>query len=136
MTCIIMSYDENFNLCTCFLSVSLCSFSAFWQTQNAIRAKHHIRQRSKRFGYICVGTRKIYESQLFPTLIIAKKADFLKLSLYLYAKYTLYVRCCFHITCSAQICFMTSYFLNLARDMPRSFISTVLCINKIEYRIM
>ena len=76
MTCIIISYDEKFNLCTCFLSVSLSSFSAFWQAENAIRAQPHIRQRSKRFGYICVGTRKIYEAQVFPNLIIVKKAYF------------------------------------------------------------
>ena len=30
-----MSNDES-NLCTCFLSVSQCSFSAFWQAENAI----------------------------------------------------------------------------------------------------
>ena len=76
MTCIIKPYDEKFNLCICFLSVSLCSFSAFWQAENAIRAQPHIRQRSKCFGYICVGNRKIYEAQLFPTLIIVKKTYF------------------------------------------------------------
>ena len=70
------------------------------------------------FGYICVGTRNIYEAQLFPTLIIDKKLIFFNLPLYLYVQYRVYVRCCFHITCSAQTCFMTSVFLNLHRDMP------------------
>jgi len=52
MTCISMSYDEKFNLGTCFLSVSLCSFSEFWQAENAISAQQNIRKQtvcSKRF---------------------------------------------------------------------------------------
>jgi len=52
MTCISMSYDEKFNLCTLFLSVSLCSFSAFWQSENAISVQHNIRKQivcNKRF---------------------------------------------------------------------------------------
>ena len=47
-----MSYDEKFNLGTCFLSVSLCSFSEFWQAENAISAQQNIRKQtvcSKRF---------------------------------------------------------------------------------------
>jgi len=39
-----MSYDENFNLCSCILSVSLCSFSAFWQPENGISAQQNIRK--------------------------------------------------------------------------------------------
>jgi hypothetical protein len=52
MTCINMSKDENFNLCTCFLSVSLSSFSAFRRAENAISAQPYIRLQipySKRF---------------------------------------------------------------------------------------
>ena len=52
-----MSYDEKFNLCTCFLNVSVCSFLAFWQAENLISAQPHIRQQivcSKRFWiYLC-----------------------------------------------------------------------------------
>jgi len=62
MTCISITYDEKFNLCTCFLSVSLCSFSVFWKPQNAISSQHIIRKQivcSKRIGYICFGIRNI-----------------------------------------------------------------------------
>jgi len=44
MTCISMSYDEKFNLCTGFSSVSQCSFSAFWQAEIAISAQPQINQ--------------------------------------------------------------------------------------------
>jgi len=44
MTCISMSYDEKFNLRTCFSSVSQCSFSAFWQAEIAISAQPQINQ--------------------------------------------------------------------------------------------
>jgi len=44
MTCISMSYDKKFNLCTCFSSVSQCSFSAFWEAEIAISAQHQINQ--------------------------------------------------------------------------------------------
>jgi len=44
MTCISMSYDEKFNLCTCFSSVSQCSFSAFWQAEIANSAQPQINQ--------------------------------------------------------------------------------------------
>jgi hypothetical protein len=44
MTCISMSYDEKFNLCTCLSSVSQCSFSAFWQVEIAISAQPQINQ--------------------------------------------------------------------------------------------
>jgi len=43
MTCINLSNDENFNLCTCFLSVSLSSFSAFRRAENAISAQPYVR---------------------------------------------------------------------------------------------
>ena len=52
MTCISISYDEKFNLVTCSLNVSLCSFSLFWQAENVISAQHNIRKQivcSKRF---------------------------------------------------------------------------------------
>jgi len=39
-----MSYDEKFNLCTCFSSVSQCSFSAIWQAEIAISAQPQINQ--------------------------------------------------------------------------------------------
>jgi len=44
MTCISMSYDEKLNLCTCFSSVSQCSFSAFWQAEISISAQPQINQ--------------------------------------------------------------------------------------------
>ena len=57
MTCIRMSDDEKFNLYTCFLSDSQCSFSAFWQAEIAISAQPHIHQQvvcSKRVWiYLC-----------------------------------------------------------------------------------
>jgi hypothetical protein len=74
MTCRSIAYEEKFNLGTCSLCVSLCSFSAFWQPENEISAQHNIRQQivfSKRFGYIYFGIRNNYEAQLFPTPIIA-----------------------------------------------------------------
>jgi len=39
-----MSYDEKFILCTCFSSVSQCSFSAIWQAEIAISAQPQINQ--------------------------------------------------------------------------------------------
>jgi hypothetical protein len=39
-----MSYDEKFNFCTCFSSVSQCSFSAFWQAAIAISSQPQIIQ--------------------------------------------------------------------------------------------
>jgi len=51
-TCLSMSNDEILNLCTCFLSVSLCPFSAFWRAETAISAHLYMRQQivcSKRF---------------------------------------------------------------------------------------
>jgi len=39
-----MSYDEKFNLCTYFSSVSQCSFSAFWQAEIAISDQLQINQ--------------------------------------------------------------------------------------------
>jgi hypothetical protein len=44
MTCISMSYDEKFNLCTCLSSASQCSFSAFWQAEIAISSQPQINQ--------------------------------------------------------------------------------------------
>jgi len=64
MTCLNMSYDEKFNLCTSFLSVSFCSFLAFWQAQNAISGQHNIRKQivsSKRFRTLFWDC-KIYEA--------------------------------------------------------------------------
>ena len=37
-------YDEKFNLCTCFSSVSQCSFSAFWQAEISILPQPQINQ--------------------------------------------------------------------------------------------
>jgi hypothetical protein len=70
-----MPNDEKFNLFTCFLSVSLCSFSAFWRAENAISAHHNIRHKLyvvNDFGYVCVGIRKIYLGHLFPLLLLRK----------------------------------------------------------------
>jgi len=39
-----MSYDEKFNLCTCFSSVSQCSFSAFWLSEIAVFPQPQINQ--------------------------------------------------------------------------------------------
>jgi len=44
MTCVSMSYDEKFNMCTCFSSVSQCSLSAFGQAEIAISAQPQINQ--------------------------------------------------------------------------------------------
>ena len=38
------SYDEKFNFCTYFSSVSQCSFSAFWQAEIAISPQPQINQ--------------------------------------------------------------------------------------------
>jgi len=37
-------YDEKFNLCSCFSSVSQCSFSAYWQAVIAISPQTQINQ--------------------------------------------------------------------------------------------
>jgi len=37
-------YVEKFNLCSCFSSVSQCSFSAFWQAEIAISSQPQINQ--------------------------------------------------------------------------------------------
>jgi len=39
-----MTYDEKFDLCTCFSSVTQCSFSAFLQAEIAISAQPQINQ--------------------------------------------------------------------------------------------
>jgi len=57
MTCITIPNDEKFNLYTSFLSVSLCSFSAFWRAENANSAQTNIRQKlyvvNNFFIYLC-----------------------------------------------------------------------------------
>ena len=100
MTCISMANDEKFNLYTSFLSVSLCSFSEFWQAENAMSAQPHIRQKivcCKQFSlYLCLDYKNQRNPPLY-NLIIAKRL-LEKLSSYLNVQYKVYVRCCFHIT--------------------------------------
>jgi hypothetical protein len=49
-----MSNDEKFNLCTSFLSVSQCSFSAFWRAENAISAHSSTGRMKSEILYILV----------------------------------------------------------------------------------
>ena len=96
-----------------------------------------IRQRvflSHDFGYNCVGIWSFCKDQLFLTLINVKKSIFIIVHIFIckiyrwYFNSTVYARQ-ISLICTAQICLMWAFFLNLLRDMRRRFFE-VFCASR------
>ena len=106
MTCISMCNDEKINLFTGFLSVSQCSFSAFWQAENAAHSSTG-RMKSK-ILYILVLRLEISTKTTSFSLLLLQKMWFLK---------TVYIFICtVYSVCPMlflQYCLWVSFYKNM-----------------------
>ena len=122
-----------------FLSVSQCSFSAFWQDENAISAHSSTGRMKSKILYILVLRLEISTNTTSFSLLLLEKMWFLKTGyIFICTVYSvfpmLFLQYClgvsFYKSCLAQIGLIKSVFLNLAQVMRRRFFRSVLLIKE------